>query len=66
MPEDYFISYTSVDKAWAEWVGWVLEEAGSSVVARGARARGSGFAAAPVAHRKAAFRQGSAPSPVRR
>ena len=45
MPEAYFISYTSVDKAWAEWVGWVLEEAGSSVVARGARARGSGFAA---------------------
>ena len=26
----------------------------------------SGFAAAPVAHRKAAFRRGSAPSPVRR
>lgn len=28
---DYFISYTSPDKAWAEWIGWVLEEAGASV-----------------------------------
>jgi hypothetical protein len=29
---DYFISYTSTDKAWAEWIGWVLEAAGSSVL----------------------------------
>ncbi|WP_063934718.1 DUF3427 domain-containing protein [Archangium violaceum] len=29
---DFFISYTRVDKAWADWVAWVLEEAGYSVV----------------------------------
>src|SRR4029077_4503467 len=32
MPADFFISYASLDAAWAEWVGWVLEEAGASVV----------------------------------
>jgi hypothetical protein len=30
MQVDYFISYTSPDKNWAEWIGWVLEEAGST------------------------------------
>jgi tetratricopeptide (TPR) repeat protein len=29
---DYFISYTSTDRAWAEWIAWQLKEAGSSVV----------------------------------
>ncbi len=29
---DFFISYTSVDEAWAEWIGFVLEEEGFSVV----------------------------------
>ena len=29
---DFFISYTSVDRAWAEWIGWVLEEEGMSAV----------------------------------
>lgn len=29
---DYFISYTSPDKAWAEWIGYVLEEEGFTVV----------------------------------
>jgi hypothetical protein len=28
----YFISYTSADQAWAEWIAWVLEKAGHSVV----------------------------------
>ncbi len=28
---DFFISYTGADKAWAEWIGWTLEEAGFSV-----------------------------------
>jgi hypothetical protein len=28
---DYFISYSSPDKAWAEWISWVLEEAGTTV-----------------------------------
>ena len=23
-----FISHTSADKPWAEWIGWTLEEAG--------------------------------------
>src|SRR5262245_1145390 len=25
---DFFISYTQADRLWAEWIGWVLEEAG--------------------------------------
>ncbi len=29
---DFFISYTSNDHTWAEWIAWVLEEAGYSVV----------------------------------
>jgi hypothetical protein len=29
---DFFVSYTGVDKAWAEWVGWILEENGQRVV----------------------------------
>jgi tetratricopeptide (TPR) repeat protein len=29
---DFFISYTSADRAWAEWIAWQLKEAGSSVV----------------------------------
>jgi hypothetical protein len=28
---DYFISYTSADEAWAEWIAWTLEDAGFSV-----------------------------------
>src|SRR5918911_700149 len=30
--KDFFISYNKADKAWAEWIAWVLEEAGYSVV----------------------------------
>jgi tetratricopeptide (TPR) repeat protein len=29
---DYFVSYTSADRAWAEWIAWQLKEAGASVV----------------------------------
>lgn len=29
---DFFVSYTGADKAWAEWVGWILEENGQRVV----------------------------------
>jgi len=29
---DFFISYTQVDQAWAEWIAWVLEEDGHSVL----------------------------------
>jgi TIR domain/Effector-associated domain 9 len=29
---DFFISYNRADKTWAEWIGWILEEAGYSVV----------------------------------
>lgn len=29
---DFFISYTHADKAWAEWIGYVLEEANFSVI----------------------------------
>ncbi len=26
--QDFFISYTQADRQWAEWIAWVLEEAG--------------------------------------
>ncbi|MBF0551670.1 MAG: toll/interleukin-1 receptor domain-containing protein [Deltaproteobacteria bacterium] len=29
---DFFISYNQADKAWAEWIAWVLEEAGYSTI----------------------------------
>lgn len=29
---DFFISYTSVDRAWAEWIAWELEAVGFKVV----------------------------------
>jgi hypothetical protein len=29
---DFFISYTGVDRAWAEWIAWVLEAGGYSTV----------------------------------
>lgn len=29
---DFFISYTSPDRRWAEWIAWELEEAGYSVI----------------------------------
>jgi hypothetical protein len=32
MSAGFFISYTAADTAWAEWVGWVLEEVGARVV----------------------------------
>ncbi len=28
---DFFVSYTSPDEEWAEWIGWILDEAGFSV-----------------------------------
>jgi hypothetical protein len=31
---DFFISYTSADRAWAEWVAWQLEDDGYSTVLR--------------------------------
>ena len=27
---DFFVSYTSADEGWAEWIGWILEEEGFS------------------------------------
>ncbi|WP_436534208.1 tetratricopeptide repeat protein [Actinoplanes sp. HUAS TT8] len=29
---DFFVSYTQADRAWAEWIAWELEEAGSRVL----------------------------------
>jgi Tfp pilus assembly protein PilF len=29
---DFFVSYTSADRPWAEWIAWELEQAGHSVV----------------------------------
>ena len=28
----FFVSYTASDERWAEWIGWVLEDAGYRVV----------------------------------
>lgn len=30
--KDFFISYTEKDRPWAEWIGWILEEAEYSVL----------------------------------
>lgn len=30
--KDFFISYTGNDRAWAEWIAWILEDAGFTVV----------------------------------
>ncbi|MDX2213331.1 MAG: toll/interleukin-1 receptor domain-containing protein [Oculatellaceae cyanobacterium bins.114] len=30
--KDFFVSYNRHDKTWAEWVAWILEEAGYTVV----------------------------------
>jgi len=30
--KDFFISYTSADQHWAEWIGWQLEEAGYTTI----------------------------------
>jgi tetratricopeptide (TPR) repeat protein len=30
--KDFFISYNKADKAWAEWIAWILEEAGYTTV----------------------------------
>ena len=30
--KDFFISYNSADKSWAEWTAWTLEEAGYTTV----------------------------------
>ncbi len=32
MPKDFFISYTSTDRSWAEWIAWQLEQGGFSSV----------------------------------
>jgi hypothetical protein len=29
---DFFVSYAHSDELWAEWIGWVLEDAGYRVV----------------------------------
>jgi hypothetical protein len=29
---DFFISYTSTDRTWAEWIAWQLKETGASVI----------------------------------
>ena len=26
--KDFFISYSNIDKQWAEWIAWILEEEG--------------------------------------
>ena len=30
--KDFFISYNSADKGWAEWIAWQLEEAGYTTI----------------------------------
>jgi len=33
--KDFFISYNSADRTWAEWIAWQLEEAGYTRTAPG-------------------------------
>lgn len=33
--KDFFVSFSSADKAWAEWIAWQLLEAGYSVELQG-------------------------------
>ena len=30
--KDFFVSYNKTDQQWAEWIAWVLEDAGYSLV----------------------------------
>ncbi len=30
--KDFFISYTGADQQWAEWIAWILEDAGYTTV----------------------------------
>ncbi|MCP4660534.1 MAG: toll/interleukin-1 receptor domain-containing protein, partial [bacterium] len=30
--KDFFISYNRADRTWAEWLAWILDEGGYSVV----------------------------------
>lgn len=30
--KDFFISYTSADRSWADWIAWTLQEAGYTTV----------------------------------
>ncbi len=32
MKKHFFVSYNGRDKHWAEWIAWILEEAGYSVI----------------------------------
>ena len=32
MKKHFFVSYNGHDKQWAEWIAWILEEAGYSVI----------------------------------
>ncbi|MGH3615971.1 MAG: FxSxx-COOH system tetratricopeptide repeat protein [Pseudonocardia sp.] len=47
---DFFVSYTHLDQRWAEWIGWVLEDAGFRVVIR-ARDFGAGSHVVADMHR---------------
>jgi hypothetical protein len=38
---DFFVSYTSTDRAWAEWIAWQLEAEGYQVVIQAWRSGGS-------------------------
>jgi hypothetical protein len=34
-PVDFFVSYTDVDREWAQWIAWELENAGYRVLIQG-------------------------------
>ncbi len=43
--KDFFISYSSLDEDWAEWIAWQIEEAGySTMMQKWDFAPGSNFA----------------------
>jgi TIR domain-containing protein len=39
---DFYISYTQADRAWAEWIAWILEEDGHHVLVQARRMRHPG------------------------
>jgi hypothetical protein len=39
---DFFVSYTRSDQGWAEWIGWVLDDAGFRSGGPGSAVAGGG------------------------
>jgi hypothetical protein len=53
---DFFVSYTSADRTWAEWIAWQLEQAGHQVIIQGVGLRAGRQLRGPHARRPPAGR----------